>query len=491
MASKQVRLTLAEKHRLIELYEAKTSKAELSRIFKISKPSVGYIINQKEKIAKQFSANPNSKRKSIKGAEKNQDIDEPLLQWFMNMRGASKELNSATILEAAKQAARRFGRDPDTVNESWLQRWRERHGIRYVALHGESAECPNFENWLDAIQATIEKYQADTVFNMDETALFWRMQSSKTFVGPDEQEPRGRKPMKTRVTLLVCCSMAGEKLPLLCVGSSKNPRWPTIGGRKATPPLKYCSSRKGWMTTAIFSDCLKDFEQMLKSRNQKGLLLLDNCPAHKGFEERYDGVKTNLEVKMLPPNTSSKLQPCDQGVIRSLKAHYRGKLARLLIHKAAKDVTLYEGLQMVRAAWANNVTEVTIKNAWLKSGIRKEQIREQMDTTDCTLLENQNDLEQLAAIEDKEPVAETTSLDIDSIIDCTMEEQKEYNLDSDEESIENSPAPPSVSECLKMMDLVSKRFILSSGDEPVCVTDVKQALMCLPKSQSLITDFFC
>lgn len=229
---------------------------------------------------------------------------------------------------------------------------------------------------------------------------------------------------------------------------------------------------------------------MLKRRNQKGLLLLDNFPAHKGFEERYDGVKTNLEVKMLPPNTSSKLQPCDQGVIRSLKAHYRGKLARLLIHKAAKDVSLYEGLQMVRSAWANNVTEDTIKNAWRKSGLRKEQIPEEMDDTDCAMSESENDLVQIAAIEDNEPVAEDSPLDINSIIDDMMEKEQEENLDSEEDSIENNPPPPSVSECLKMMDSVSKRFILSSGDVPICVTDVKQALMCLPKSQSLISDFF-
>ena len=239
---------------------------------------------------------------------------------------------------------------------------------------------------------------------------------------------------------------------------------------------------------------------MLKSRNQKGLLLLDNCPTHKCFEERYDGVKTNLEVKisylryhMLPPNTSSKLQPCDQGVIRSPKAHYGGKLqlamARLLIHKAAKDVSLYEGLQMVRTAWANNVTDTVFKNTWRKSGIRKEQVREEMDSTEQPL-EICDDFEQRTTMEDKEPVAESPPLDIDSVIDGTMEKVCEENLDSEEdESTENSPVPPSVSECLKMMDSISKRFIFSSGGEPVCVTELKQVLMSLPKSQSLITDF--
>ena len=122
----------------------------------------------------------------------------------------------------------------------------------------------------------------------------------------------------------------------------------------------------------------------------------------------------------------------------------------------------------------------------------KEQIREEMDDTDCAMLENQNDLEQVAVKQrTKKLLLRPLYLNIDSITDGAMEGEQEENLDSEEDSIENSPAPSLVSECLKMMDSVSKRFILSSGDVPICVTDVKQALMCLPKSQSRITDFLC
>lgn len=138
------------------------------------------------------------------------------------------------------------------------------------------------------------------------------MQNNKTFVGPQEEQPWGRKPIKTRVTLLVCCYMAGEKPPLLCMRSSKNPRWPTVGGKRAAPRLNHCSSKKGWMTTALFSDCLKDVELMLKTRNQKGLLFLDNCPAHKGLKRDMWSQNESWNETVLPPDTSFKLQLSDR-----------------------------------------------------------------------------------------------------------------------------------------------------------------------------------
>ena len=62
-------------------------------------------------------------------------------------------------------------------------------------------------------------------------------------------------------------------------------------------------------------------------------MLLDNCAAHIGFSDKHDDLNTNLRVMMLPKNTTTKLQLCGQGVIRSLKALYRGKLARLILNE--------------------------------------------------------------------------------------------------------------------------------------------------------------
>ncbi|KAI6646969.1 Tigger transposable element-derived protein 4-like [Oopsacas minuta] len=166
------------------------------------------------------------------------------------------------------------------------------------------------------------------------------MSEGKSFVAANEARVAGRKTSKSRVTLLIGCSMTGEKLPLLCIGSAKKPRWPVVLGKKADAPIAYASSGKGWMNTALFNKWLQEFNGKITRQDRQCMLLVDNCPAHLGLCEKYDGVKANLRLVMFPKNTTAKLQPCDQGFIRSLKAHYRGKLARLILNKEAKSVSL-------------------------------------------------------------------------------------------------------------------------------------------------------
>ena len=100
-------------------------------------------------------------------------------------------------------------------------------------------------------------------------------------------------------------------------------------------------------------------------------LIIDNCPAHPGI--------TGLEMinlTFLPPNTTSKTQPMDQGVIRSLKAHYRAKLVRKQIaniemKRELPKITILEAMNILRGAW-DKVTKEMIVNCFQKAGISSE-----------------------------------------------------------------------------------------------------------------------
>src|SRR5271170_5436302 len=50
--------------------------------------------------------------------------------------------------------------------------------------------------------------------------------------------------------------------------------------------------------------------------NRHILLLVDNAPTHALYENTN---LTNIIIEYLPPNTTSHLQPCDQGIINSFK----------------------------------------------------------------------------------------------------------------------------------------------------------------------------
>ncbi|GFR64697.1 tigger transposable element-derived protein [Elysia marginata] len=59
------------------------------------------------------------------------------------------------------------------------------------------------------------------------------------------------------------------------------------------------------------------------AKNRKIDMEVDNCPAHPKVED----LKAT-ELIFLLPNTTSILQPCDQGIIKSFKQIYRKLMLR-------------------------------------------------------------------------------------------------------------------------------------------------------------------
>ena len=130
-----------------------------------------------------------------------------------------------------------------------------------------------------------------------------------------------------RLTILVCPSMAGEKVPLLVIGKSKSRCFADVKNL----PLTYIGNSKAWMTSDIFKDYLQKWNGKLVRQNHH-ILLIDNCRAHPHLS------LTNISLKFLPPNTTAKLQPCDQGIMQSLKVHCKyGLVQKLLMAMDSQD----------------------------------------------------------------------------------------------------------------------------------------------------------
>jgi hypothetical protein len=56
------------------------------------------------------------------------------------------------------------------------------------------------------------------------------------------------------------------------------------------------------------------------------LLIVDNCAAHP----KLTGLKS-ITLAFFPPNTTSVLQPCDQGIIYNFKCKYRQRMVEHII----------------------------------------------------------------------------------------------------------------------------------------------------------------
>ena len=90
-------------------------------------------------------------------------------------------------------------------------------------------------------------------------------------------------------------------------------------------------------------NCLKggprELHRMFAFEGRNVAFVIDNCLAHP----HIDNLKA-IKLYFLPPNTTSKIQLMDQGVIRSLKAKYRKNVAQKIINSVEKKKHLRKSL---------------------------------------------------------------------------------------------------------------------------------------------------
>ncbi|CAJ0826200.1 6397_t:CDS:2 [Entrophospora sp. SA101] len=84
---------------------------------------------------------------------------------------------------------------------------------------------------------------------------------------------------------------------------------------------------------------------------------------------------TNIRLIYIPSNTTAHLQPMDAGIIHSFKAKYKHEYCKYLIrhfdngtYNQRDKLNVKEAIYFIAEAW-NNVTETTIQNCWIKTGI--------------------------------------------------------------------------------------------------------------------------
>ncbi|XP_054084416.1 tigger transposable element-derived protein 1-like [Zeugodacus cucurbitae] len=146
---------------------------------------------------------------------------------------------------------------------------------------------------------------------------------SRTYVAKQEKSVKGFKVAKERITLLLCSNASGDKMlkPLL-VNKNLNPR-ALKGIDKTKLPVHWMANKNPWVTASLFKDLflnhfVPEVREYLRSKQLvfKVLLVIDNTPGHPDISHK------NVKIMFLPPNTTSLIQPLDQGIIATFKRYY-------------------------------------------------------------------------------------------------------------------------------------------------------------------------
>ena len=322
---------------------------------------------------------------------------------------------------------------------------------------------------------------------VDEALLMWFKQKSAMNV------PIGGPLMKTKAN-----EFAKE------LGKFANPR--CFKGIRSFP-AQYSHNKKAWMTSDIWTKWIRAFNNKMKYKNRNVALVIDNCPAHPHVKDL-----TNVEVVYLPATTTSKTQPCDQGIIQALKRRYRSYILQKFIHCIDNEEEfkphVLDAMTLARRAW-EEVSHTTIANCFkhcsFVSGSDEDEPSDSMDdcddsdlyvhlsehlakpVSDATLLRQ----EYVSVDDDIDTCAELESSEIVQMISQHITNEEEENVDMCDGEI----SKPSEKEVGEAFQVLRNHFLYSDNTEEqlLSLNKLQRAVdqtFLANKQQTRITDYF-
>ena len=279
-------------------------------------------------------------------------MEKALNVWIEDQTQKKVPLSSLVIREKAlriyKHLEQGVGQSKFQASKGWLARFVHRHSLHNLKIVGETASADHSaaESYPEQLKKLIEDkgYLPEQVFNADETGLYWKRMPNRTYISKAERSAPGFKVSKDRITLLLCANASGDCMvkPML-VYRSLNPR-ALKGKNKCHLPVFWRANKKAWVTGALSMDWLNncfvpDVERYLSKKNLtfKVLLILDNAPGHP---EALQFAHPNVEVVFLPPNTTSLIQPMDQGIIETFNRYYTRRTFNRILEAMENDPSL-------------------------------------------------------------------------------------------------------------------------------------------------------
>ena len=356
------------------------SVRKLAEHFACAKSQIASIHKSKESILELYESNlPSETMRSRKTSRTSEfvDVNEALHKWYLLAVSRNIYPVGPQLCEKAKEIAKHLEIPNFKASNGWLDRWKKRYNVKRMKISGESGDVrgETVDSWKERIPELLQGYSSENIWNLDETACFWKALPDHGF-GKRGSQCKGGKKVKQRVTIALIANADGEKEAAVVIWKSENPRC-FKGIDRSNLPVQYFSQPKGWMTGEILDKVLSKLNRQLRSKGRSIALLMDNAGCHPPeIKDKY----SNIKIIFLPPNITSKLQPLDLGIIQNFKVHYRKLFLRFVISKidecdtaseVIKSVSILQAVRWVAQA-REAVKKETISKCFRKTGILDE-----------------------------------------------------------------------------------------------------------------------
>jgi DDE superfamily endonuclease/Tc5 transposase DNA-binding domain/CENP-B N-terminal DNA-binding domain len=315
---KHTSLTLNQKIEICKVKEnnPRIKNVELAVCYNIGESTICDILKKKEHY---LSLQINDYIGSLcrERSSKYPNVEQALALWIDQATENNCTLSGHIISTKAANFAQRLGIENFKGSNGWFDRFKKRYNVKQYTRCGEANSAPLEELPQQRIelQDLLANWDLNNVYNCDETALYWKLEPSKTLA---RYSIAGTKKPKDRVTILLACNATGtSKLMPVFIHKYKNPRC-MQNIKKSNLPVNYYWNCSAWMQSSIFFNWLSKLNSDLRKKKQRILLLLDNATVH-ALEEGFSF--SNIVLHYFPPNTTAHLQPCDAGIIYSFKVN--------------------------------------------------------------------------------------------------------------------------------------------------------------------------
>jgi hypothetical protein len=262
-------------------------------------------------------------------------LEAEMVEWLFFERNERKSIITYnSIREKAIQIAEKFNYENFIATDGWIKKFLNRNGLscRKITSVGQEDNRSQFEirqtvlEYFSSLREKISNLSpSDYVLNMDETPIYVDMMRNHTisFKGEKNTEVNSTGNQKTRLTVVLTISSAGEMLKAFVI----------LRGLKKVPKCEIPRnvvvgvSKSGSMDQKL----MKDWAQSCLNRNGpfndsgKKLLLLDSFKSHHTEDVLNFLSSKNTQVHVIPPRTTSFLQPLDVLIFAIFKANMKSK----------------------------------------------------------------------------------------------------------------------------------------------------------------------
>jgi hypothetical protein len=172
-----------QKHDICMLKEknSRLTHQELAKKYNVNHKTISRILKNKDYWIN-IDLNSNEAKSRRIRSPKFPLLEKSLMMWVDNALKAHVTITGFVLIYQAQEFAKLLDITNFKASEGWLSNFKKRVGLKKFSHSGEGNSAPLEEipRFQVELQNLLQNWSIENIFNCDETALYWKMEPSKS-----------------------------------------------------------------------------------------------------------------------------------------------------------------------------------------------------------------------------------------------------------------------------------------------------------------------